>query len=95
MLTPKDIYEKEFKRALRGYDENEVNEFLDQIINDYSKILEENKELKEEIAKFRKETGSEKRSEAGNKELSTLTDREIISDLVRRVEALEKKTKYF
>ena len=30
----------------RGYDEDEVNEFLEQIMKDYENVLEENKTLK-------------------------------------------------
>ena len=33
-LTPVDIHNKEFSRGFRGYDEDEVNEFLDQVIKD-------------------------------------------------------------
>lgn len=44
-LTPLDIHNKEFGRKLRGYDEDEVNEFLDQIIKDYEALIRENKEL--------------------------------------------------
>ncbi|MFD0715154.1 DivIVA domain-containing protein [Paenibacillus sp. GCM10027626] len=44
-LTPLDIHNKEFGRRLRGYDEDEVNEFLDQIIKDYEALIRENKEL--------------------------------------------------
>ena len=29
-LTPLDIHNKEFARGFRGYDEDEVNDFLDQ-----------------------------------------------------------------
>lgn len=43
-LTPLDIHNKEFSRRLRGYDEDEVNEFLDQIIKDYEALIRENKE---------------------------------------------------
>lgn len=46
-LTPLDIHNKEFTRGFRGYDEDEVNEFLDQVIKDYEIILREKKELKE------------------------------------------------
>jgi len=49
-LTPMDIHNKEFSRRLRGYDEDEVNEFLDQIIKDYEALIRENKELKEQVA---------------------------------------------
>lgn len=48
-LTPLDIHNKEFTRAFRGYAEDEVNEFLDQIIKDYELILKEKKELEEKI----------------------------------------------
>lgn len=44
-LTPLDIHNKEFGRKLRGYDEDDVNEFLDQIIKDYEALIRENKEM--------------------------------------------------
>ncbi|MBW7473633.1 DivIVA domain-containing protein [Paenibacillus oenotherae] len=44
-LTPLDIHNKEFGRRLRGYDEDEVNEFLDQVIKDYETLIRENKEM--------------------------------------------------
>lgn len=49
-LTPLDIHNKEFARRLRGYDEDQVNEFLDQIIKDYEAMIRENKELQAQIA---------------------------------------------
>jgi len=48
-LTPLDIHNKEFSRRLRGYDEDEVNEFLDQVIKDYEAVIRENKELQEKV----------------------------------------------
>lgn len=48
-LTPLDIHNKEFSRSFRGYDEDEVNEFLDQVIKDYEAIIRENSELKEQL----------------------------------------------
>lgn len=48
-LSPLDIHNKEFTRAFRGYAEDEVNEFLDQIIKDYELILREKKELEDKI----------------------------------------------
>lgn len=48
-LTPLDIHNKEFSRRLRGYDEDEVNEFLDQIIKDYEALIRENKELQSQV----------------------------------------------
>jgi cell division initiation protein len=42
-LSPLDIHNKEFSKAFRGYQEDEVNEFLDQIIKDYEILLKEKK----------------------------------------------------
>ena len=62
MLTPMDIHNRAFKRAtIRGYKEDEVDEFLDRVVADYEKLFRENEKLKEqaslnekEIAQFRK-----------------------------------------
>jgi len=48
-LTPLDIHNKEFGRRLRGYDEDEVNEFLDQVIKDYEALIRENKEMQNQL----------------------------------------------
>ncbi len=47
MLTPMDIHNHEFKKSFRGYNENEVDEFLDRIVSDYERVLRENEKLKE------------------------------------------------
>ena len=56
-LTPLDIHNKEFSRRLRGYDEDEVNEFLDQIIKDYEALIRENKELQNQVAALQEKLG--------------------------------------
>ncbi len=48
-LSPLDIHNKEFGRGFRGYQEDEVNEFLDQIIKDYEMLLREKKELEDRL----------------------------------------------
>lgn len=49
MITPLDIQNKEFKKSIRGYNESQVDEFLDEIIRDYENIYKENLELKDKI----------------------------------------------
>jgi cell division initiation protein len=56
-LTPLDIHNKEFSRKLRGYDEDEVNEFLDQVIKDYEALIRENKELQNRVAELEEKLG--------------------------------------
>ncbi|MEH6936827.1 DivIVA domain-containing protein [Bacillus sp. JJ664] len=48
-LTPLDIHNKEFGKSFRGYDEDEVNEFLDQVIKDYELVIREKKQLEEQM----------------------------------------------
>ena len=50
MIKPIDIQEKEFTKAVRGYKEDEVNEFLDEITIDLERILDELRQTKEETA---------------------------------------------
>ncbi|ASV66024.1 DivIVA domain-containing protein [Cytobacillus sp. FSL W7-1323] len=56
-LTPLDIHNKEFSKGFRGYDEDEVNEFLDQVIKDYEIIIREKKELEERLNDLNERVG--------------------------------------
>lgn len=49
-LTPMDINNKEFKRGLRGYNAEEVDEFLDEVVENYEEMYKENSNLKEKLA---------------------------------------------
>lgn len=48
-LSPLDIHNKEFTRSFRGYNEDEVNEFLDKIVRDYETLIKDNQEAKEKV----------------------------------------------
>ena len=50
MITPVDIENREFKKAFRGYDADDVEEFLDELVKDYSKLYRENATLKDQNA---------------------------------------------
>ena len=49
MLTPMDIRNTEFKKGFRGYNEEEVDLFMDKVVADYEKLYKEHNELKEKI----------------------------------------------
>lgn len=51
-LSPLDIHNKEFTRGFRGYSEDEVNDFLDQVIKDFELTLRDKKELEKEITEL-------------------------------------------
>ena len=55
MLTPLDIQNKEFKRSIVGYKEDEVDEFLDEIMVHYEKLFKENAELKDQVEAIKKQ----------------------------------------
>ena len=46
MITLKEIQEKEFSMAVRGYNPQQVDEFLDYLVNELEKLIEENNRLK-------------------------------------------------
>lgn len=49
MITPMDIHNKTFSKSLRGYSEEEVNDFLQQIVTDYEQIYREHREMEEQM----------------------------------------------
>ena len=52
-ITPMDIEQQEFSRSFRGYNEEEVDDFLDKIVKDYEELINENVKLNEEIEKMK------------------------------------------
>lgn len=79
-LTPVDIHNKEFSRSFRGYDEDEVDQFLDLIVEDFEKLYKENFELKERISMLKEQTEYYKSMEATLKD--TLVTAQKMADEV-------------
>jgi DivIVA domain-containing protein len=48
-LTPVDVQQHVFRLAFRGYNERDVDEFLDQVTEDLAALHEENKRLREQV----------------------------------------------
>jgi DivIVA domain-containing protein len=79
-----EIYNKDFKSEMRGYDKNEVNEFLDLIIQNYEDLLEENERLKEQMRKM-------KRGGAGGNQAADIAAyEEALEEIFVRLERIEK-----
>lgn len=49
MLKPVDIQNKEFEKKIKGYDCDQVDDFLDIVIHDYDTLCKENAALSEKI----------------------------------------------
>jgi cell division initiation protein len=48
-LTALDIHHKEFRHSLRGYSEEEVDGFLDQVADEFDRLFKENIDLSERL----------------------------------------------
>ena len=48
-LTPLDIRHKEFKRGMRGYADVEVDEFLDEVADEFERLFKESLDTKERM----------------------------------------------
>lgn len=55
MLTPLDIENKRFTKTLKGYNVDEVDDFLDQVTLEYEKLYKESAEHKEKFDQLNKE----------------------------------------
>ena len=53
MLSPLDIHNQEFRRVMRGYSEDEVDNFLDRVVADFETLQKENAELRGEVEELR------------------------------------------
>ncbi len=55
MLTPLDIENKRFSKTIKGYNVDEVDDFLDQLTEDYEKLYRENADLRNQIEEGKKD----------------------------------------
>ncbi len=49
MVTPYDIQKKEFSKTLRGFNPDEVDDFLNEIILTIQELMRENETLKDKV----------------------------------------------
>ncbi len=80
-ITPLDIYQQEFKRALRGVDPDEVEDFLERVADDYEQLIKENASLKERIESLEAQLAMDGKVEQPH--ASEAAAREDASDPVR------------
>lgn len=91
-LTTEEIVNKQFKKSMRGYDVEQVDEFLNEIIADFDKfektlntLKAQNESLKDQIRRDQIDIDIEKTMTQPMKPLNT-----IDSDLLKRIANLEK-----
>ena len=62
-LTPLDIRHKEFKRGMRGYADVEVDEFLDEVGDEFERLFKDNIDLGERVEALESQVSAYKRIE--------------------------------
>lgn len=90
MITPKEVHDKDFKRSLRGYDMDDVDQFLDKIIKDLEEIYKENANLKDELDQEIKKNNQYLEME--NSLNKALLHAEKTAESIKREAILEKDT---
>ena len=104
--TPKDILQKEFKQKMRGYDPNDVDGYLDEIIKDYEtfnkelqSLSDENERLKVQVDELNKQiavSGSQPMPSAGGTAPTRSVPSQPMSsatnmDILKRLSNLERR----
>ena len=52
-IRPIDVRRKEFKSGFRGYDANQVDDFLDAVADEFERSYTENQRMREEVSSLR------------------------------------------
>ena len=90
-LTAKDILEKDFKTAMRGYKPEDVDQFLDLIIKDYEIFHQEIEDLRQENIKLKKQAESRPtRATQPAQSAPNATPGTTNFDILKRLSNLEK-----
>ena len=91
MLTPNDIENKVFKKAkMKGYDIDDVEDFLEQLLADYELLYKENAEIKDKFNAMQESISYYKSVEEGiNK---TIENAQSTADNMKEVAKREAET---
>ena len=91
--SSKDIFDKDFKTTVRGYNKEEVDEFLDDIIKDYDTYAALVKELQQENQRLK--NSAAKPAAPASYSPGSLPKEQATSvsnyDILRRLNRLEKE----
>ncbi len=98
IFTAKDIFDQDFKREVRGYSKDEVNEFLDDVIKDYETYAALVKELREENARLREALAQKAEETPQTSPIASTATQEFPQvttatnfDILKRLNRLEKE----
>lgn len=65
-LNPQDIVRKEFREAFRGYNQADVDLFLDEVVEAFARVNEDSQRMKVRIAALQQEVARLRESKGGS-----------------------------
>lgn len=82
-LSAKEILDKNFKTSMRGYNQEEVDAFLDVIIQDYEVFINQIDQLQQENNRLKKQSEQ-------TKTRPSTSNHQVNYDILKRLSNLEK-----
>ena len=95
MLTPMEIHNHQFKKSFRGYNENEVDDFLDRVVADFEKLQRDNERLKNQAETLNREIEQYRKLEKNLNDTLMVAQRtadEVISAAKKNADNLKENT---
>ncbi|WP_458412871.1 cell division regulator GpsB [Schinkia sp. CFF1] len=89
-LTAKEILEKDFKSGIKGYNKDEVDQYLDLIIKDYETFQQEIESLQQENLRLKKQLEEVQRKGSAAPAASSVGTGNTNYDILKRLSNLEK-----
>ena len=94
-ITPMEIHNKDFPRKFRGYNPDEVDQFLDMIVEDFEKLYKENIDIKEKYRVIKEKIDSYTAIEDTLKETlvtAQKTAEEVVSNAQKKAELIVRES---
>ncbi|TSB47007.1 cell division regulator GpsB [Alkalicoccobacillus porphyridii] len=89
--SAKEILNKDFKTGMRGYNQDEVDKFLDSIIQDYELFQKKIEQLEQENQQLRKENKKLQDRPSRQAQPAAPSNNNTNYDILQRLSNLEKK----
>ena len=96
MLTPADIHNKEFSRGFRGYSEEEVDDFLDEVIESVEEMMKKISKLEDDLALEQKKVAQYQEMEKNLQDtlaVAQKTAEDVVESAKQRVAEMEQAAK--
>lgn len=92
-LNPREIADKNFDTRLRGFDKDQVNEFLDEIIKDYENYIQQVDHLTQENQRLIRRVDELSKQLTVAKQTGSLNKNNAVTnyDILKRISNLERK----